>query len=419
MGTVIVSKFKLVRGNASWETRTRPHTALVEEEEAAGPARIALLTNSLSPHSLPLCENISHAVQEFRAFLSSDADRYHNFPKPEASFQVTVQRSWNWLRLPRRAYGHWQKSELHVPYDTYLQLRGYDPDLILSVQLGLRTALAALYRLRRPKVKLILWATLSRHTEEHRYWLRRWLRRWIVRQIDGAFVNGKQGEDYLRLLGFTGEVFTIPYAIDDGLFRSGMYCPAEGVFRLVYAGQLVPQKGLRLFCSVLNRWCVDHPEVKVHLELIGNGAEERVLRSTPKTANLCVEIFRAMNQDKLAKHYHRADMLVLPSLGDEWGVVVNEAMIAGLPVLGSIFSQAVMELVEDGVTGWHFDPRDAESIYAGFERAFACSTEQLHAMSRRVGKKIDTISPPLVAAGAVRAMKAMWQQGPTHPGTQA
>ena len=372
--------------------------------------RVALLTNSLSPHSLPVCEQISGRVQEFRAFLSSDADRYHNFPRPDASFRVVVQRSLNQLRLPRRAYGSWQRSELHVPYDTLWQLRAYNPDLILSVQLGLRTALAAMYRIRRPEVKLILWATLSLHTEERRHWLRRVLRRWIVRRIDGAFVNGRQGEEYLRLLGYTGEVFTVPYAIDDTIFRSESYGPGEGVFRLIYAGQLVPQKGLLGFCGVLNRWCADHPDVSVHFELAGDGPEKRAIRALPLSRNLSLALFAAMDQQRLATHYHRADMLVFPTLGDEWGVVVNEAMIAGLPVLGSVYSQAVVELVDEGVSGWQFDPRDAESTYEALNRALGSSVQQLKTMSGQTKRKIAQLSPPAVALDAIRAMERISAQ---------
>lgn len=385
-----------------------PRPVSTEERVRHDGMKVALLTNSLSPHSLPVCEHISDAVGEFRAFLSADADRYHHFPKPQASFQLTVQRSFNGLRLPRKAYGHWQRSELHVPYDTYGQLRAYDPDLILSVQLGLRTVLAVLYRLRRPQTKLILWATLSKHTEARRHWLRRRLRQWIVRHIDGAFVNGRQGEEYLRELGYCGTVNTVPYAIDEASFASHLYRPTQDTFRLVYAGQLVPQKGLREFCTVLNRWCAAHPATRVELSLVGDGSSTRAIRAMRTQPNLSITLLPTMDQTQLAGHYHRADLLAFPTLGDEWGVVVNEAMIAGLPVLGSLYSQAVVELVEEGVTGWVFDPRDADDMYAALERSFASTVEDLEAMSGRVRERIAQLSPAIVGQSAVVAMGEVW-----------
>lgn len=376
--------------------------------------RVALLTNSLSPHSLPVCERLNSGVGQFQAFLSSAADQYHNFPKPVASFPITVQRSFNRLRMPRRAYGYWQRSELHVPYDTYPQLQAYDPHLILSVQLGLRTALAVLYRWRRPGVKLILWATLSQHTEARRHWLRRRLRCWIVRHIDGAFVNGRQGEEYLRLLGYTGPVETVPYAIEETSFRGDHYRPIPAVYRLIYAGQLVPQKGLREFCETLSLWCTAHPTVQIEFKLVGDGPEARVLRTMAHESNLKIVILSTMAQDRLALEYHRADMMAFPTLGDEWGVVVNEAMIAGLPVLGSLLSQAVVELVRDGETGWVFDPREAQSVLSAMDRAFSTEVVRLEEMSAQARQDISRVSPSIVGARAVAALERIYAAG-TRP----
>ena len=52
----------------------------------------------------------------------------------------------------------------------------------------------------------------------------------------------------------------------------------------------------------------------------------------------------------------KVGVLVFPTLADEWGLVVNEALAAGVPVLGSLYSQAVEELVRDGENGWTFRP---------------------------------------------------------------
>lgn len=377
---------------------------------AAATLRVALLTNSLSPHSVALCEQISLRVREFRAFLSSDTDRYHKFPRVRASFRITIQRSINWLRPLRRAHGFWQSSELHVPYDTFYQLQGYRPNLILTVQLGLRTALAILYRRRNPGTKVVLWATLSQHTEAERGRARRVLRRWIIRHIDGAFVNGRQGEQYLRQLGYAGPLERVPYAIDDSLFRSDVYQPKRRQFRMLYAGQLVSQKGLRLFCTVLARWCVEHPGTRVEFVLLGDGPQASILRALRCPPNLRLSVLPGVPQSKLAAHYRSADVFAFPTLGDEWGVVINEAMSAGLPVLGSVFSQAVMELVEDESAGWLFDPQQECSIYEALDRTFACTVEELKMKSECARRKIAEFAPSLIGERATRFMGKVWRE---------
>ena len=58
--------------------------------------------------------------------------------------------------------------------------------------------------------------------------------------------------------------------------------------------------------------------------------------------------------DRDTSVYSEAGALVLPTLADQWGMVVGEALASGLPVIGSIASQAVTEIVEENVTGWTF-----------------------------------------------------------------
>ncbi len=370
--------------------------------------RVALLTNCLSPHTLPLCEAVSTRVGEFRAFLSAESDSFHGFPKVQAAFPVTIQRSLNALRFRRRDHGFWATNQLHIPHDTFQQLRRYRPDVILSCQFGIRTLLSTLYRLRYPNTRLFVWANVSTHTEQKRAWYRRMLRQWLVRHLDGAFVNGAEGEEYLRSLKFAGPVSSLPYTIDETLFRrSTKYVPEDGVRRLFYCGRLDPCKGVRVFCERLNAWCIAHPHSKVQFEVVGDGSEGSAIRSLRCSPNLRITVIPRMEQSRLASRYHQADLFVLPTFADEWAVVVNEAMIAGLPVLGSIYSQAVTEMVVDGACGWQFDPQSEQGTTAALDRALTCTPETLRSMSANAGRRMELFSPSHVATRTVRVMHAV------------
>jgi hypothetical protein len=93
-------------------------------------------------------------------------------------------------------------------------------------------------------------------------------------------------------------------------------------------------------------------------------------------------------------------------LADECGLVVNEAMIAGLPVLGSRFSQAVEELVVDGVNGWIFTPTDEQDTYNAIERALQTDTKTLEAMSDRA---VHTVAGLTQSAMAKRMSETIFQ----------
>ena len=74
-------------------------------------------------------------------------------------------------------------------------------------------------------------------------------------------------------------------------------------------------------------------------------------------------VFAGFQQgDAVCAYYGLASCLVLPSISETWGLVVNEAMAAGLPVLVSQRCGCVPELVQDGVNGYVCDPLDTEGM---------------------------------------------------------
>jgi glycosyltransferase involved in cell wall biosynthesis len=371
--------------------------------------RIAYLTNWLSPHSQPLWEQISHGVKYLRVFVSAESDLQHKFPKVNTHIDVQLQRSINRFRFYIKYYGSWESEDFHIPYDTYHQLKTYRPDLIISGQFGLRTALSVLYRLCHPDTRMILSAPLSCRSERHRGWLRIWLRKWILRHIDAAFVNGQSGEEYLRGLGYKGRLTHIPYTVDGTHFANKCYDPHPNHMRLLFTGRLVPQKGLRTFCAVLDRWCADHPEITVRMRFIGEGREEEFLRTVPTHSNLTIEVFGKVSQSELREHYEQSDIFVLPSLSDEWAVVTNEAMNAGVPVLGSVQAQSVLELVREGKNGWQFDLLSEQSTYDGFSRALLTPVQRLHAMSVEAFKTSEAFAPPRIAERALALMESLYR----------
>jgi glycosyltransferase involved in cell wall biosynthesis len=122
--------------------------------------------------------------------------------------------------------------------------------------------------------------------------------------------------------------------------------------------------------------------------------------------NLKIDFKGSMVFEQLPSQYHSADLYVYPTLADEWGLVVNEAMIAGLPVLGSRFSQAVEELVQEGVNGWLFTPTDEQDTFDAIGRALQADAVMLDAMS---GHAIETVAGITQEAVAKRMSEAISQ----------
>ena len=128
----------------------------------------------------------------------------------------------------------------------------------------------------------------------------------------------------------------------------------------------------------------------------GDGPLRPALESM-ETDSLSLRFLGHVSYEQLPEIYASADLLVLPTLSDEWGLVVNEALGVGVPVLGSLYSQAVSDLVEDGMNGWTFYPDRPEDVYSVLDHAMQTPPDALRHMREAAVSKMLDLTPDKVA----------------------
>ncbi len=330
------------------------------------------------------------------------------------TLDVRVQRTITFRGVHRHPKFNARKH-IQLSYDVLLNLILFRPDVVISLELGSRTLQAMLWRMlpphRRRKL-LFVWVRESTHIAVNRGRLRMLVRRLILRHADGAFVNGEDGRQYVRTFGFPDDrIFVWPSVvpIEPFLEVSGQRSP-EHERRLLYIGQLIERKGLVPFLAVLCRWAADHPDRPVSMLVVGDGPLRGALMATRTPANLTLEFAGSVDYDAVAPCYGKAGILAFPTLGDEWGMVVNEALAAAMPVLGSVFSHAVLDLVEEGVTGWRFRSDDAASTYEALDRMFAVDDGGLADMRRECRARGAALTPTFAAEEVVAAVNELWER---------
>jgi glycosyltransferase involved in cell wall biosynthesis len=327
--------------------------------------------------------------------------------KPDwGNLDVRVQRTWTMHRIWRHGAGFSDRIEVHFPWDTPLQLRRLKPDVVVSAELGCRSLLAALHAGRRGPA-LVLRTHISEHTEQGRGWARHVLRKWLIRQADCITVNSASGARYLRRMGCNpAKIVRVPYAPEPSTLYEG---PAardpECAHRLLYVGQLIPRKGIQPFLDALTAWAEARPSNQAELVVAGSGPLQAQLQARRQPPNLAIRWLGECSFQQVKVCYSDAGIFVFPSLADEWGMVVNEAMYAGLPVLGSRYGQAVEELCIDGETGWMFRPDCPAEIEAALDRAFAATHAELNAMRARARKRVARITPQYAAEQLLEAIR--------------
>ncbi len=335
------------------------------------PAHVVSLTNCLTPYSVHTYTALAKRVKKLTILISTPMESNRNWELEANDLDVRVQRTTTFRRPWRHDAGFTDTVHIHMPRDTIGLLRQLRPDVVISGEFGVRSLLSAVYSTRVRRTPLILEARLSEHTEKGRGWSRLMLRKWLLKQATCVIVNGESGRRYLSGLGFDSErVFDVPYSHPPSVFdRCQVERSRENAHRLLYVGQLIERKGVLPFVAAVDRWAEKHPERAIELDVVGSGPQEGQLRAMRHPQNFTVRIVGEWPYNKLAELYATAGILALPTLADEWAMVVNEAMAAGVPVLGSLYSMAVEELCRDGENGWTFRPDVAAERDSAIDRA--------------------------------------------------
>ena len=168
-----------------------------------------------------------------------------------------------------------------------------------------------------------------------------WLKRLFVKRISKAYVSGTPHAQLMKALGFKGSI-VITKGV--GVFHyhpQPPFLPRNEVRKFLYVGRLVSVKNLDFLIDKFNHY----PDLE--LTIIGFGELEDELKSKAKDN---IHFLGAVDNEKLSIYYQDTDVFILPSLSEPWGLVVEEALNNGTPVMVSEQVGCAEDLV-NGNTG--------------------------------------------------------------------
>ncbi|GEM_PF-1117335 len=209
----------------------------------------------------------------------------------------------------------------------------------------------------------------------------------FVRRCDQAHAYGTSSKEYLERLGMAPERIGIKRAVVDVVKFSGVQkarrvrTEARSERTLIFVGRLAPEKNLPFVLQALQVMRARGVSPEFRLVVVGTGPEESGWRSLVKELRLesVVEFVGYQTQAELPAFFGRSDILVLPSTREPYGLVVLEAMAAGLPVLVSDRCGCAVDVVTPE-TGWLFSPDDLETLVGRLTEISQMSNQELHQM---------------------------------------
>lgn len=299
---------------------------------------------------------------------------------------------------------------LSYPKGLIRKLISTKPDIIISEGFGQWTIYSVLCKL---LLKSKLWISYERtlHTERNCPKWRTNYRKFINFFVDGYLINGVETEMYLKNLGVKNKkmvkgcmsadseklskrVSEISLS-DKGVLRKNLEIEDQRIF--LFVGQIIERKGLKYLLESWDR--VLKKNDNAELLIIGEGGELSPLKSD-FSHQKSIKFIGSVNYDDIYKYYAISDIFILPTLEDNWSLVIPEAMACGLPVVTSIYNGCHKELVENNKNGLVFDPLDKESIDNMLKILLTKSKTELHQMGEH-SKNIESNYTPLKAAKRV------------------
>jgi glycosyltransferase involved in cell wall biosynthesis len=379
---------------------------------------LAIITNILTPFRIPLFEALRQRVGAFKVLLMAESEENRQWKLDQVSFQTQV--------LPGLHFKpHGYDVSVHVNHGVIRALRAFAPDIVVNAGFAPANMVAFLYcKLLRKKV--LCWAHLRLEDGAQVSLVRKLIRYMMIRGSDGAIAESSDACDAFRHYGARPDrVLTSLIPIDaqrlreqTQAFRISPQClQLRARFSgpvILSIGQAIPRKGYHEMFLIYERLLTQCPTAS--LVLLGDGPERarhEQLALERGWRNVHFEGY--VQAEELYPYLAVSDVFVFHTLYDPFGLVLSEAMAAGVPVVSSIHASSTRDLVTDGVTGFRLDPKDIEASAGVVLRVLAMSPAERHAMTEAAHARVEQCHIPIAAERMTRFFETVLgreRQGP-------
>jgi 1,2-diacylglycerol 3-alpha-glucosyltransferase len=208
----------------------------------------------------------------------------------------------------------------------------------------------------------------ARNLDVSRNWVVDCIKRKVYSCVEAVFCPAPDWISTFSHFGFTkGQLFYGVDVVDNQFWRKNESAYNDGGYNFRYflvVGRLISKKNYRFLLEAYYEY-LEKAVNPVRLVLVGDGPEFGYLKSyvIEKGIGNMIDFYPFLSQERLKGLYQNASWFILPSrYGETWGLVVNEAMASGLPILVSDMAGCASTLVRIGENGYTFSPDDAEEL---------------------------------------------------------
>jgi glycosyltransferase involved in cell wall biosynthesis len=250
------------------------------------------------------------------------------------------------------------------------------------------------------------------------------LLRFLFKGTAAFLTIGTKSAEFYRCNGVPGErLFFTPYAVDNAFFMQALknldgarssvreeLGLTEDMPIIIYASKLTDRKRPMDLLQAFERL-----NARAALIFVGDGKLRQPMERWAKERGVsAVHFLGFKSQTELPRYYAASNLFVLPSSYEPWGLVVNEAMCLGLPIITTSDVAAAWDLVRHGENGFVYSTGDLEALTRHINDVLA-SPEKRRAMGRRSVEMIHPWNHDACVEGVLRALQHVGGSGPARP----
>lgn len=366
----------------------------------------------MAPYRFPLFEEISKLKNiDLTVYFMSKSAKNRRWKKlPKLGFKYKI--------LPKLEFSYFGKDLLAyiVNYTfPYLFLKN-KYDVVISAGWLDFASQMAFFLSKLTKTKFIIWSESTINEPSIQRKLTLPFVKYLVGKSDACVAIGTRSKEYLKLLGANENKIVKAYStVDINHFDKGSRLSTDEKNKLknglniktnkviLYVGQMIERKGLIDLVKAFK--LIVKSDRDVTLLMVGYGPLKNKLIEACNKNNLKNVIFvDHVEVDEMPHYYAISDIFVLPSHEETWGLVINEAMACGLPIITTNKVGSGPDLVINGYNGYIVKSRSPKQIALHLLKILK-NTKVRISMSRNSKRLIEKFTPKKAALEFEKAIK--------------
>ncbi len=326
--------------------------------------KILIITNIPAPYKI-----------EFFNQLAVKSDLTVIFERSEAS-----NRDKEWVKDNKYKFNHKNLKginyggELTLSFEVLKYIEKDKYDIVIMAGYSSITAIIAIIKLRLKKIPFIL--AVDGAIYEQKNIIKESIKKALISTAEWYISTGKETDKYLMRFGATpAKIYRAPLSSvkekeilenkqdkeTKQIYKKKMGVKTE--LMILSVGQFIHRKGYDILLHAVTRL-----DMKITLCLIGGEPTDEYLQITRNNKFQEIHFCKFSNKEKLSNYYRAADIFVLPTREDIWGLVINEAMAHGLPIVATNKCNSMLEMMRSSDIGYIVDTEDVDQLIIAIKK---------------------------------------------------